>query len=220
MKMLIIPYSKVEEGGSVMKEIFKRIYQNNLWGGKQSVSGPGSDVEQTETIVTQIPILIHNFKIKTMLDAPCGDFNWMTHINLNVDYTGVDIVPELIEKNNKMYANPKRKFHYSDITRDPLAKVDLILCRDCLVHFSFQDIQLALHNFKRSGSKYLLTTTFTRIESNIDIVTGDWRPLNFERPPFNFTKPLFIINENCTENNLQYSDKSLALWEIESIPPF
>lgn len=201
-----------------MKEIFEHIYQKNLWGGKQSVSGPGSDVERTKTIVEQIPKLIHDFEIKTMLDAPCGDFNWMRHIDFNIDYIGIDIVPQLIEKNNKWYANAKRKFHYSDITTNLLDQVDLILCRDCLVHFSFQDIQLAIHNFKRSGSKYLLTTTFTRIENNVDIVTGEWRPLNFEKPPFNFIKPLFIINENCTANDLQYSDKSLALWGIENIP--
>ena len=37
----------------------------------------------------------------------------------------------------------------------------MILCRDCLVHLTFDDARAALQNLRRSGSKYLLTTTFT-----------------------------------------------------------
>jgi hypothetical protein len=46
-----------------------------------------------------------------------------------------------------------------DLTRDPLPKVDLVLCRDCLVHLSFDDIYESLDNLRRSGSMLLLTTT-------------------------------------------------------------
>jgi hypothetical protein len=46
---------------------------------------------------------------------------------------------------------------------------------------------------------------------------GDWRPLNFQRPPFTFPAPLEFINEACTEWNGDYADKSLALWQIADL---
>lgn len=183
-----------------------------MWGGTESVSGPGSSVEATEEIIKKLPMLIKSLHIKTVLDAPCGDFNWMKLVNLDIEqYFGVDIVSELIEKNNHYYSNHQRKFLYLDITSDPLPAVDLIICRDCLVHFSFQNIWQTLNNFKRSSSKYLLTTTFTEHPTNKDIKTGDWRHLNLQKEPFNFPKPLYIIKEK------PYADKSLALWWLDSL---
>jgi hypothetical protein len=132
-------------------------------------------------------------------------------------YIGVDIVSKLIEENNRKYASHNRQFLNFDITHDLLPKADLILCRDCFVHLSFADIHAAISNFKKSGSKYLLTTTFTNVTRNMDIKTGGWRPLNLEIEPFNLPKPILIINENCTEGNMAYTDKSLALWELAAL---
>ena len=63
----------------------------------------------------------------------------------------------------------------------------------------------------------MLTTTFPDCDENIDIVTGDWRIINLERAPFNFPKPIKMINEKCTEGNGTYSDKSLGLWPIDQL---
>ncbi len=201
------------------KEIFTNVYKNNLWRSKESVSGTGSSYEQTKAIIKEIPRLIELFQIKTMLDAPCGDFNWMKNVKLNIDqYIGADIVSELIKLNNQKYSNLKRGFLNLDIIVDPLPEVDLILCRDCFVHLSFDDVRKALNNLKRSGSKYLLTTTFTNPRHNIDSRTGyEWRPLNLQLAPFHFPKPIYIINENCTEEGMLYSDKSLALWKLNTL---
>jgi hypothetical protein len=203
---------------SSMKDIFTNIYKHNLWESPESVSGPGSSLTQTRTIIKQLSLLIKQLQVKTLLDAPCGDFHWMKEVNPEIDlYIGVDIVSELIEENNRKYASHNRQFLNLDITHDPLPKADLILCRDCLVHFSFADIHAAISNFKKSGSKYLLTTTFTNVTRNMDIKTGGWRPLNLEIEPFNLPKPILIINENCTEGNMAYTDKSLALWELAAL---
>lgn len=99
---------------------------------------------------------------------------------------------------------------------DPLPQNDLIIVRDCLVHLSYKDIYNAIKNIKSSGSKYLLTTTFTNHDLNHDIVTGDWRAINLQKP-FNFSSPLLVINENCTQGSGEYSDKAMALWEIDKI---
>ncbi|MCQ6274858.1 class I SAM-dependent methyltransferase [Bacillus sp. V3B] len=201
-----------------MKEIFTNIHKKNAWGNFHSVSGSGSSITQTTTLIQGLPKLIKHLKVKKMIDAPCGDFNWMKEIYENLEiYIGIDIVNEIIERNKKQYLADNLQFIHSDITKDPLPEGDLILCRDCLVHFSFSDIRLAINNFKASRSRYLLTTTFTNRKSNTDIKTGAWRPLNLEMKPFNFPRPIYVINENCTEGNMQYTDKSLALWDLNTI---
>ena len=202
-----------------MNDIFNEIYKYNAWGGTESISGPGSSTEATRTIISELPHLIEEYNIKSILDAPCGDFNWMKHIDLNIDcYIGVDIIPEMIRKNNTDYGTNKTHFFHLDLSTSPLPKTDLIICRDCLVHFSFHDIRQALNNFKNSSSKYLLTTTFTERTTNVDITTGDWRPLNLQADPLMLPKPIFILNEQCKEVGGVYSDKSLALWKLVDIP--
>jgi hypothetical protein len=202
-----------------MKREFTKTYKFNLWKGKESVSGPGSSIFQTKTIRQEIPLLVERLNVKTMMDAPCGDFHWMSQVNLPVDlYIGVDIVDELISINDSKYGNSTRKFVSLDITKDTLPQVDLILCRDCLVHLSFADSWLALRNFKRSGSKYLLTTTFPHVKKNRDITTNgtNWRPLNLQLPPYDLPNPLQIIDEKYpfARRNLI---KTLGLWDLTKL---
>ena len=76
-----------------------------------------------------------------------------------IEYIGADVVPELITRNRQSGSGAGRTFTVLNITRDRLPKVDVILCRDCFIHFSFKDIHAAIANFKRSNSKFLLATT-------------------------------------------------------------
>lgn len=195
--------------------------KSGFWGEIESTSGPGSTIEQTKAIREALKKLIKNFAIKSILDLPCGDFNWMKLVDLSsCFYIGCDIVKPLIQNNIKQYSDTNHIFLSVDATTDTLPKADLIICRDLLVHLSISDIKKVLHNFKKSGSKYLLTTTFfiQRYDTNIDIVSGGWRPLNLQEVPFNFPKPILIINEHCTEQGNLYNDKSLALWDLNDIP--
>lgn len=95
--------------------------------------------------------------------------------------------------------------------------MDLILCRDCLVHFSDEDVFRALRNLARSGSRYLLTTTFPERPVNPPIRTGKWRPLILQAVPFALPPPERLINEQCTEGAGAFADKSLGLWRLETI---
>ena len=200
-----------------LKSVFKDIYVRNHWRDSDSASGTGSNLRQTETIRNELPILIKDLEIKSILDLPCGDFFWFDSMNLSLEkYTGGDIVEEIIQQNNKKYGNAYREFKVLDITEDKLPVSDLIFCRDCLVHFSYNDIFKTIDNIKNSNSKYLLTTTFPK-HKNRNIVTGNWRQINLQIPPFNFDEPIRLINENCTEGDEENEDKSLALWEISKI---
>jgi hypothetical protein len=98
-----------------------------------------------------------------------------------------------------------------------LPKAELILIRDCWVHLSYADIFSCIDNLKKNKIQYLLTTSFINLNLNKEL-DGIWRPLNLEIEPFNFPQPIQILNENCTEDNGNYSDKSLLIWEISNLP--
>ena len=200
------------------EDVFTGIYRSNAFGGNDSVSGPGSDIHQTRIITSKLQTLLNDLSISTMLDIPCGDFHWMKNVGLNnIDYTGADIVKELIQENSEKYARDGVRFLHLNLIKDRLPNCDLVFCRDCLVHFSFADIFLTLDNICNSKSNYFLTTTFTSRKENHDIVTGQWRVLNLEIAPFLLAKPLKIINEGCTEYDGAYRDKALGLWRIADI---
>jgi len=200
------------------EELFTDVFKRKAWKTKESVSGYGSDLEQTEYIALELPKLFSAFNVSTLLDIPCGDFHWMNTVDLgDVKYIGADIVLGLILENKEKYKTNNIKFVHTNLIADELPKVDLIFCRDCLVHFSFKDIFRALERICNSGSTYLLTTTFPNRSKNRNIVTGRWRTLNFEKTPFNFPKPLQVINEHCEAEDGRYRDKSLGLWRIKDI---
>lgn len=193
--------------------VFDAIYLSNHWGGDESRSGTGSSLAQTRVIREALPSLLAELDCRSILDAPCGDFNWLSQVPLQVDYFGYDVVEPVIAANNARYASSHVRFVRADITSTPLPPVDLILCRDCLVHFSYADIFLTLRNFLDSGARYLLTTTFPG-RVNRDCATGGWRPVDLERAPFDFPPALKVINEECTEFEGAYRDKSIGLWDL------
>lgn len=204
--------------GKSIEETFQEIYRKNFWQGSDSISGTGSDELQTETIVRELPKLLEKYKVSSIHDIPCGDFGWISKVDLkSINYLGSDIVPKLIEANKRNFVSGSISFQISDLTADSLPKVDLILTRDCLVHFSYDDTRKALSNIISSSSKYLLTTSFVARERNYNIATGEWRPINLEKPPYNFPSPLLTINENCTQDDGAYPDKSLLLWNIRDL---
>ena len=199
------------------KKIYTDIYKLNYWNSSESVSGGGSELKTTENIRKELPILFEKFNIKSVLDIPCGDFNWMKEINwqeLGIDYMGSDIVEEIIKTNIEKYITENHHLNFSvaDIIKDELPKVDLIIVKDCFIHFSLNDIKLSLQNIKRSGSKYVLITNGTDlVKKNDEIETGGgYRGLNFELEPFNFPKPIYEIETLV-------HDSKLSMWKIEDI---
>lgn len=167
-----------------------------------------------KAVVDELFSLILRWGVGSMLDAPCGEFNWMGDVDMrDVSYRGVDIVPDVIERNRRAFGP---SFAVADITAHPLPPVDLIVCRDALVHLTLAQGLAALANFRRSGSRYLLATTFAETIENTDIAPGWWRPLNLERQPFNLAEPLDYIGDSDSDDF--YSDKILALWRVSDIP--
>ncbi len=198
---------------------FERMYETNLWSGAESRSGVGSSLEATAVLRAELPILLRRLSVRRLLDVPCGDFHWMKEVDLSgIEYIGGDIVPAAIDANRAQHERPGRRFTVVDLTAGPLPPADAIFCRDCLVHFSFENIGRAFRAMRESGATWLLTTTFTARAENRDIVDGDWRPLNLEREPFLLPAPSHLIVEQCTEEDGAYADKSIGVWRIADLP--
>jgi len=205
--------------GRTREQIFTHHHEKNWWGDPESRSGSGATLRYTENIRREIPRLLEEFGVRSVLDAPCGDYAWMSEVGWDLDwYVGVDIVPELIERNRAAYESAHVEFRVADITRDRMPRADLVLVRDCFVHMSHGDVAKALCTLRDSGSTFLLTTTYPgAVKRNWNIVSGWWRALDFQRPPFNFPPPERVIHEHNTE---QYDkrEKSLGLWRFSELP--
>jgi SAM-dependent methyltransferase len=200
------------------RRVFTRIYVRGRWRSGGTPSGAGSTLEETEVIRAQLPNVLRELEARSMLDIPCGDFNWMQELDLGkVEYIGADIVAPLIEENRRKFASERRKFLVANVIKDVLPSVDLVLCRDCLVHLSNEDALRGARNIVRSHAKYLLMTTYPTRAENKPILTGQWRAVNLQLPPFGFPPPLRMINENCRVDGGRWSDKSLGLWRVADL---
>ncbi|MEA2886734.1 MAG: hypothetical protein QOD11_1094, partial [Bradyrhizobium sp.] len=156
--------------GLNLAQCFQRIHDRNLWGAAESVSGLGSEIDATAVLRNELPRLLAKLGVRSLLDAPCGDAGWINRSSLAVHYVGIDIVPGLVGQLQAAAAagDIRGDYHLADITVDLLPRCDAILCRDCLVHLSFANIERALGNFRRSGATWLIATTFPGWQTNLD----------------------------------------------------
>lgn len=204
-----------------LETAFTTIYKANRWGSLESVSGGGSTLSYTVNIRRELPFLFKKYSIRSLLDAPCGDFNWMSQVirNVNVNYIGGDIVLELINRNNHLYSD-LGTFYKMDITKDKLPDVDLMIVRDCLFHLNEQNIMSFFNNFKKSNIKYLLTTTHINDNFeflNSDIKDGDFRLLDLHAEPFLLPKNvLYAFNDYIDP----FPPRKMILIERDAVPNF
>lgn len=78
--------------------VFDAILRDGRWGTNESVSGPGSNLTQTAVLRRELPRLLRRIGAKSMLDAPCGDWFWMRHVDLSgIEYLGADIAAAMVD---------------------------------------------------------------------------------------------------------------------------
>ena len=201
--------------GADARAVFEYYFRNNLFGSPESVSGTGSTLRATRSIRRALPQIIESLGARSVLDIPCGDFNWARAVDWRgADYTGADIVPALVARNRARFEAPGRRFVVLDILADPLPRADLVLCRDLFIHFPNARVADAVANLKRSGSGHLLTTHYFKAR-NWDITMGSFRPICLTRPPFHFPEPLRILRD---DDRLEFGGRTLSLWRIADLP--
>ena len=208
------PYTGTEYTGDLV-ETFETIYVENRWQSEESRSGDGSTLDQTIIVRKRLPQIMETLGARSLLDAPCGDFNWMREVKFadDVEYIGGEIVPALVDNLRAAYGSNRRKFVQIDIVSDPLPDADVWLCRDVLFHLSEADIKATLHNFTRSKVRYLLTTTHDFVTENTDVTSGGFRFINLEIAPFNLGAPRQAIDDFLAPE----PPRRLGLWSREDV---
>ena len=174
---------------------FKNIYDNNVWFDGESKSGLGSSLDFTINIRNFLIKLFSEKNIKSMIDTSCGDWNWMKEIKNNLcDYTGIDVVQELILTNNLKYRTDSIKFINDDFLnflKNRTEKTDLILCRHTLEHLDTEYNIEFLENCKKF-TKFLLVTTHKKCLENTKLPSSIYRPINLEISPYKEILPNFV----------------------------
>ena len=194
------------------EQVIFGFYEENLRGSEEYISGGGPAIDQTRGLIEPLLNLFKKLEIRSMLDLPFGNFNWVK--NLLIDektYLSRDIINDTAVENNNKYQSDNVSFSQIDLLKDSLPAVDAIFCRDCLVHISYDDINQAIKNIAKTNAKYLITTKFVKRQNNTDIVLGNWRPLNLLTKLFNFLQALEVLLEGCTESDGAYDDKALCV---------
>ena len=171
--------------------VFNNIYKNDVWnmGQNESKSGLGSTNEYTINIRNNLISFIKENSIKNVLDTSCGDWFWMKLIKNDLpDYTGLDIVKDLINKNNELYSDSNIKFIHSDflsfIKKQQDKSIDLILCRHTLEHLPTEYNIEFLKECKRV-CKYLFVTGYNNMNKiNIDLPDTIYRSINLKLSPY------------------------------------
>lgn len=197
------------------KDAFLDIYLKNGWRSDESRSGWGSEVNHTGPARRALAEILSSLKVKVFLDAPCGDFNWMRHVQLpdGATYIGGDIVEPLIDELKQKFESETYSFRVIDIAADVLPPADLWLCRDVLFHLPTLDVLSVLRNFASSSIPYLLTTTYDFPKKNDDVKPGGFRYINLRLPPFGLAEPIKKVDDFVAPAPPRY----LGLWSRDQV---
>lgn len=181
-----------------------------FYGGlPETRCGPGSTLAATEGIRQELPKLLRDLEVKTLLDAPCGDFNWMAQVDLSgIDYIGLDVDSENVaaataKQSADGFAPKSKRIINASILDGELPAADLMLCRDFLQHLPNKDVRRVISIFQTSDIEWFLVTSHKN-QHNHDIGNrGDFRPLNLMKLPFSWPQPAKSIKDG---------DNILGLW--------
>lgn len=190
----------------------RKLFQHN-----ETANGPGSTQQATVVAKSLVPQLIRDYNITTMLDAPCGDWNWMQHVNLDgVHYTGFDL--EFAGRNAQRW--PQHTFKSVNILRTrTIPTVDLILCRDFLIHLPNTHAHKVIRKFIDSGSRYLLTTNHPRADNTdrIENTEGhDDRPGYFHWP-VNLDIAPYALERAAILRTPESESQELTLYDLHAL---
>lgn len=140
----------------IVKQRFDEIYEKNVWNRGGDGSGIGSSIQQTRDAHRIILEVIDEYKIESMIDAPCGSFLWMSRVMQDVAnnrrndgrrfrYHGIDVVESVIERVKVKYSNMSNgddwQFSVCDFTAQKMPpNYELVFSRDALMHLSYSKV--------------------------------------------------------------------------------
>lgn len=202
-------------------KVMQQIYNLHLWGGTSHdfYSGEGSHHPNlVEPYLETITLFLTSFETPlTVCDLGCGDFNIGKALAPYTEhYYAIDIVPELIERNNRLFKNTNLEFLCLNIAEDDLPIADCVIVRQVLQHLSNAEIEKIAQ--KLNKFKYILITEHlptTDFVPNKDIVSGQGNRMkkrsgvDLLAPPFDFQakKVQELLSINLTTSKKDQAGK-------------
>jgi hypothetical protein len=121
--------------------------------------------------------------------------------NIDINYTGYDIVKDIITRNNKKYSSNKINFFCRDIVNEKtFDNFDLIFIRDLFIHIDNDDINRILINIKNSKVKFLACSNDNNVSFNNDIIAiGAHRKINLTIKPFYMEEIFYSFSEGIDD---------------------
>jgi len=174
------------------KSVFENIYKTCGWGNG---SGPGSTIEYNVDYVGVLKRLFDDLEIKSVVDIGCGDWQFSRHIDFNqINYTGIDVVEQLIQTNTQLFSKPNIHFVCLDIIQNPesVPESDLIILKDVVQHWPTKTIIKILTTVKSKAKYILLVNCCHQNDPLDDINLGEYRPLSHTMYPLQLFCPIFI----------------------------
>ena len=207
-----------------------------------SRSGQGSGRDATFGVRFALPWLIRLLRVESILDVPCGDFNYMRHVlsssaleQHTLSYTGMDLVHPLVGALQRAFGSTEGRhtirFTQFDLSLQMLWPADLVVMRDLLFHFSRARILRVLQQVSRSGSRFFLSTFFPS-ETNSLVRNGTtqqrdlqrmWAdggghfsfwPVNLAVAPFALGPPLLAIGMDSDDWPYSRRQRVMGLWAL------
>jgi SAM-dependent methyltransferase len=186
-----------------LRSNFQKIYDTNEWGHG---SGPGSSPTHTIEYRAFLSRFIVENGIRSVTDLGCGDWQFSRFLDWsNLDYTGFDVVPMIVERNQRLFGLPNVRFEIFT-SLESLPGGDLLLAKEVLQHLPNAAITEYLAAIRQRYRFALLTNATTpRHAVNIDIEPGGFRPICLQDPPFSITGAIaftyFVPIEGITWKN-------------------
>ncbi len=186
--------------GLSKREVFSKIYQENIWGNGNSIMRFNSGLGSTDDFLVNLYVSnVKNYFSSTNLlsavDYGCGDFRvGKNFCNIFSPYYAVDLVPELIEFNKEFYAKDNVEFLLLE-EQLHIPKANVIIIRQVFQHMSNNDIKEVLDYILNNNFKFLILTEHIPNGENIkwnkdkinssDIRLSQNSGVNVELFPFN-----------------------------------
>ena len=193
---------------------FTEMVSRNAWGSAETLCGPGSTIEACRNIIDKLPEWIKKHRISSILDLGCGDFHWMSQIDLSgVQYDGYDLVPYLVESAKAKYSAPNVRFHHGDLLNMAVPKADLVVCKDVLSHLPTDLALSAFRGVLGSGSRFFAASTHVGWPPEWREIKeeGGFSPVDLEQLPFSMGIPFDSVEIPAKPGNPK---KLFALWKM------
>lgn len=184
-------------------------------GLPETECGLGSTTRMTEGVRAALSDMLGRCRTKVLLDAPCGDCNWISQVDLRtVRYVGVDDDGRMLLKAASRMKRPIDQFRQLDVIEQRPPRADTVLCRDFLQHLPNFLAARALIGLMESWADWFLLTSHD-VEVNEDLEeVGGFRPLSLTQRPFDLGEPSFYA-EDCGRILGAWPRSTLVSWRSE-----